>query len=386
MANDDIKDLIGRYATGSLSAEEQKRLFDAALDDQDLFNEIAQEQDIKQLLAEPGARDRLIHALQPPPRRTAWIFGVSATAALTAVIAIVLMRPAPKTQQVAIVKNPPVSAETAPSVPPAEAATTVTAPAPKPPDSTPLADKRRAGPQPSAVAQSSGVPQPVKQKTADEPAREASKDVDSVEKREKKSENKVEDRKETDQVAAAAPVAAPPPAAAPATVTPSPAPPAAAARASAPSAARVGEAIQSPLQQLRMSGPRQQAQQKTQSNNQQSVGGAAGGLSKASSADVVETPAFGFHYSVETKGHLILVPAADGYLTVKSSDGAALFARKRVAAGIVIDLALPDGTTSVSVTFAASALPLSPAPVVRTDPEGTVQGASRLAVEIRINN
>jgi hypothetical protein len=384
MANDDIKDLIGRYATGALTAEEQKRLFHAALDDQDLFNEIAQEQDIKQLIAEPGARGRLIHALAPPPRKTAWIFGVAATAALTVVIALVLLRPKPAPSTVAIVKNPPVAAETAaPSAPPGEAATAPKSLAASQPAPAPL--KRKNAPQPLADVQSGAVPQPVKQKTADEPARDASKDIDSAEKREKKAENKVEDRKETDRVAAAAPVAPPPPAAAPAAVTPSPAPPAA-ARASAQSSARVGEAIQSPLQQQRMSGPRQQAQQKTQSTNQQSVGGAAGGLSRISSTDAVQTPPFGFHYSTETKGHLILIPAADGYLTVKSSDGATLFARKRVAAGIVIDVALPDGANSVSVTFAASALPLPPAPVVRTDPEGTVEGATRLAVEIRINN
>jgi hypothetical protein len=111
----------------------------------------------------------------------------------------------------------------------------------------------------------------------------------------------------------------------------------------------------------------------------------AGGAVSASA--LAALPPFGFHYSVETKGHLILIPSADGFLTVKSNDGSTLFSRKRVATGIIIDVALPDGATSVSVSFAASALPLSaPTPAMRTEPEGTVEGARSLAVEIKISS
>lgn len=53
MPSDDILDLIGRHATGSLSAEEQKRLFAAALDDQDLFDQLVHEQDVKHMLDKP---------------------------------------------------------------------------------------------------------------------------------------------------------------------------------------------------------------------------------------------------------------------------------------------------------------------------------------------
>jgi len=40
---DEIRKLIGGYATGTLTAAEQKLLFDAALDDQELFDELARE-------------------------------------------------------------------------------------------------------------------------------------------------------------------------------------------------------------------------------------------------------------------------------------------------------------------------------------------------------
>jgi hypothetical protein len=370
MANDEIRDLIGRYATGSLTADEQKRLFDAALDDQDVFNEIAQEQDIKKLLAEPGARDRLIHALEPP-RKQAWIFGVAATAALTVLIAAVLLRPAPKPPQVAAVKPAPQAAEMAA---PPEAA---------PATPTPLADKPTNAPPPVAAEE------PAKQKAAEEPARDASKDVQAVEKTEKKAENKsaenrAEDRKELDQVATArppgapAPLPSPAPLVSPAPATPAPAPPPSDARSAAPSSARAGEAMRSPVQMQRAGGPRQQQGQQT---TQQKTGVAGGAVSS-----LAALPPFGFHYSVETKGHLVLIPAADGYLTVKSNDGSTLFSSKRVATGIIIDVALPDGATSVSVSFATSALPLStPTPAIRTEPEGTVEGASRVAVEIKIS-
>src|SRR6516225_3269122 len=106
MPSDDIRDLMGRYATGSLSVEEQKRLFDAALDDQELFDELAREQEMKMLLDAPGARDRLIHALAPPKRKAPWIFAVAATAALTVVLALFLSRPGPKPADNVAVNKP----------------------------------------------------------------------------------------------------------------------------------------------------------------------------------------------------------------------------------------------------------------------------------------
>ena len=66
MTPDDARKLLGGYATGSLTEAERTALFEAALEDQDLFDELAGEQVLKEVLDEPGARQRLIAALEPP--------------------------------------------------------------------------------------------------------------------------------------------------------------------------------------------------------------------------------------------------------------------------------------------------------------------------------
>ncbi len=66
MSQDEIRKLVGGYATGTLTEAERKALFDAALDDQDLFDELAREQSLKELLDSPGARTRLTAVLAPP--------------------------------------------------------------------------------------------------------------------------------------------------------------------------------------------------------------------------------------------------------------------------------------------------------------------------------
>ncbi len=65
MTREDIQRLMSGYATGSLSAAERKLLFDAALDDQDLFDQLAHEHSLKEIIDEPGVRDRLIAKLTP---------------------------------------------------------------------------------------------------------------------------------------------------------------------------------------------------------------------------------------------------------------------------------------------------------------------------------
>ena len=62
----DIRKLLGGYATGSLTPEEQAALFAAALEDQDLFDTLAREQALKDHLADPVARAELLAALDPP--------------------------------------------------------------------------------------------------------------------------------------------------------------------------------------------------------------------------------------------------------------------------------------------------------------------------------
>jgi hypothetical protein len=72
MKSEDIRKLLGGYAAGILTEEERQALFEAALADQELFNELAGEQALKELLEDDRARRQLLHALgerEPLTRR-----------------------------------------------------------------------------------------------------------------------------------------------------------------------------------------------------------------------------------------------------------------------------------------------------------------------------
>ena len=47
MSREDIQKLLGGYATGTLTPEEQQALFSAALEDQELFDALAREQSLR---------------------------------------------------------------------------------------------------------------------------------------------------------------------------------------------------------------------------------------------------------------------------------------------------------------------------------------------------
>ncbi len=91
MSQDEIRKLVGGYATGTLTEAERQALFDAALDDQDLFDELAREQSLKELLDSPGARTRLTAVLAPPePRWSANRLRLAIAGTLAAGLAIAL--------------------------------------------------------------------------------------------------------------------------------------------------------------------------------------------------------------------------------------------------------------------------------------------------------
>lgn len=95
MTREEARKLIGGYATGSLTESERAALFHAALDDQDLFDELAGEHSLKELLESPGAKDRLIAALTPQvvqPRRAWWPWAVAFAGGLT-VVTVLMLRP-----------------------------------------------------------------------------------------------------------------------------------------------------------------------------------------------------------------------------------------------------------------------------------------------------
>ena len=70
MSPEEIKKLLGGYATGTLTAEEQQALFAAALEDQEIFDTLAREQALRDLLSDPASRAHLLAALDTPVRRT----------------------------------------------------------------------------------------------------------------------------------------------------------------------------------------------------------------------------------------------------------------------------------------------------------------------------
>lgn len=59
--------LLAEYATGGLSEEETKALFAEALTDQALFDQLMEEDELREVIALPGARNQLIDALQEEP-------------------------------------------------------------------------------------------------------------------------------------------------------------------------------------------------------------------------------------------------------------------------------------------------------------------------------
>ncbi len=67
MKSEEIRKLVGGYATGILTEAERKALFEAALADQDLFDELAGEQALKELLEDHLARRQLLDAVGEKP-------------------------------------------------------------------------------------------------------------------------------------------------------------------------------------------------------------------------------------------------------------------------------------------------------------------------------
>ena len=64
MADHELEQLLGGFAADTLTADERQRLYQVALRDQQLFNALADEQALKELLADPDVRRRLLQALQ----------------------------------------------------------------------------------------------------------------------------------------------------------------------------------------------------------------------------------------------------------------------------------------------------------------------------------
>ena len=99
MSRDDIQKLLGGYATGTLTPEEQQALFAAALDDQELFDSLAREQSLRDLLRDPAAKAHLLTALdeKPAPWWATWWkpAGLATAMAAVALLAVTVIRNGP---------------------------------------------------------------------------------------------------------------------------------------------------------------------------------------------------------------------------------------------------------------------------------------------------
>ena len=65
--DEDIPNLLGGFAAGVLTARERELLFTAALKDQRLFDALADEEALRELLADPVARGALLRSIEPAP-------------------------------------------------------------------------------------------------------------------------------------------------------------------------------------------------------------------------------------------------------------------------------------------------------------------------------
>ena len=163
MKSGEIRKLLGGYATGTLTEQERKTLFEAALRDQALFDELAREEALREALDDPAYRQGLAAELAAAPRPSqlhrlsAWwsrplplaFAGGAAVVLLAGVMVQQFRGPAERTTELAMVRE---SAQPAVIEPSSPAPTETDLPA-APPAPTPEAEKgkakRQAEPEPA---------------------------------------------------------------------------------------------------------------------------------------------------------------------------------------------------------------------------------------------
>ena len=87
--------LLALYASGQLRTAEKTQLFAAALENQELFEALAHEDAMRDVLELPGAKDRLVASLTPQRKNQwfAWAGGLAAVAAALVVVIAIRNRP-----------------------------------------------------------------------------------------------------------------------------------------------------------------------------------------------------------------------------------------------------------------------------------------------------
>jgi hypothetical protein len=109
MTQEEIRNLLGGYSTNTLTEREQAALFEAALEDQGLFDALQNEDALRELLADPVAREQVRLALQPAEAgrrrfwKQAWLIGAASLAvAILVAVGIVMRHREPAGQAVAL--------------------------------------------------------------------------------------------------------------------------------------------------------------------------------------------------------------------------------------------------------------------------------------------
>lgn len=206
----ELEQLLGGYIAGSLTEAENSALMRAALEDQQLFDALADHEALRDALADPVFRARIRTRIvpQPPQRNLRWLWMLAAGLALV----FVLYRPGePKKFDIAatsVPQSPEVApAQTPSAAPSAPAASPHAAPAARPAEARP----RPTEPRPSGSGFPTAPPPPPLQAAAPPPPAPVAAEKKTI-------------AKDEVSVTAAAPAAeAPPP--------PPPPPPAAPVRA-----------------------------------------------------------------------------------------------------------------------------------------------------------
>jgi hypothetical protein len=149
-----VKYLLGGYATGTLTPEENAALMQAALEDQELFNALADDESLRRYLAEPEFRKDLLRATEPKPHRMRWVTALATAAAcLFGALLWTTHRTGAPTQEMAINR---------PQQP-------VAPPAPAPPSN--IVNAKPATPKTAASRKKEAPPQPKPEQPAPAPAR-----------------------------------------------------------------------------------------------------------------------------------------------------------------------------------------------------------------------
>lgn len=121
MKREDLEKLLGGYATGTLTEAERRALYEAALTDQALFDALAGEEALREVLEDPRCRRQIEQALREPRpgflgRAAGWMrrprgWAIAGALAAAAAVVFIAVRPEIQVAQYRKAEAPPVAPE-----------------------------------------------------------------------------------------------------------------------------------------------------------------------------------------------------------------------------------------------------------------------------------